>query len=264
MNIRLLQIIILISTIAQLHTQQKTSIKPLPSARSRAELKQDQPVVNPEYERVVKEYEKLIRKYPEKKELFYNLGNLNYINRDLESALKNYRKAVLNDDPKKKAHALYNMGNLYNDQGDLQKSVKLFKEALKLAPDDEDIRHNFELSKLMLEQQPSQQDKDQNKDGETQLMRGSRAAHTLVWGRQRAETRWWWRCSWRPRRTPRSRIMMDTPPAGWEPVRRGEPSLAAVYEGHHELQEMLKKAEAEWKGTSVSLLLPCSSDYWNC
>ena len=95
MNIKLLEIIILISTIALLHTQKKTSIKPLPSARSLAELKQDQPAVNLEYERVVKEYEKLIHKYPEKKELFYNLGNLNYISKDVESALKNYRKAVL-------------------------------------------------------------------------------------------------------------------------------------------------------------------------
>ena len=58
------------------------------------------------------------------------------------------------------------MGNVYYNQGDLQKSIELFKEALKIAPDDEDIRHNFELSKLMLEQQPPQQNKDQNQNGE--------------------------------------------------------------------------------------------------
>ena len=85
---------------------------------------------------------------------------------NLVSALKNYRNALSNEDPERKAHALYNMGNVYYNQGELQKSVELFKEALQLAPDDEDIRHNFELSKLMLEQQPPQQSKDQNQNGE--------------------------------------------------------------------------------------------------
>ena len=58
------------------------------------------------------------------------------------------------------------MGNVYFNQGDIQKSAELFKEALQLAPNDEDIRYNFELSKLMLEQQPPQQNKDQKQDGE--------------------------------------------------------------------------------------------------
>ena len=108
-----------------------------------------------EYEKALKEYEALIKKYPDKKELYYNLGNLNYLSGDTESALKNYRNSLIDSDPQTKAHTLYNMGNALYQMGDLQKSVELFKEALTLAPDDEDIRHNFELSKMMLEQQPS-------------------------------------------------------------------------------------------------------------
>ena len=154
MNNRLLKIIKLFLLVSVLYPQKQTSIQPLSPQKSLTELNQEQLEVNPEYERVLKEYEKLIRKYPDKKELFFNLGNLNYLNGDSESAIQNYRKALSNEDPGKKAHTLYNMGNAYFDQGDLQESVELFKKALQLAPDDEDIRHNFELSKLMLKQQP--------------------------------------------------------------------------------------------------------------
>ena len=44
-------------------------------------------------------------------------------------------------------------------------AVELFKEALTLSPDDDDIRHNFELSKMMLEQQPPQEQQNQSQDG---------------------------------------------------------------------------------------------------
>ncbi|SVE37712.1 uncharacterized protein METZ01_LOCUS490566, partial [marine metagenome] len=101
MNIKLLKIIILILASAFLYTQKKTSIQPLPPKQSLSELYQVQPKVNSEYESVLNEYENLIRKYPDKKELFYNLGNLNYIGGDSESALQNYRNALLNEDPEK-------------------------------------------------------------------------------------------------------------------------------------------------------------------
>ena len=166
MNIRLLQIIILVLLTAILYPQKQTSIQPLSPKQSLAELNQDQQKISPKYESALKEYEKLIQKYPDNKELFYNLGNLNYRGGDLESALQHYRNSLSNEDPEKKAHSLYNMGNVYYNQGELQKSVELFKEALQLAPNDEDIRHNFELSKLMLKQQPPQQSKDQNQNGE--------------------------------------------------------------------------------------------------
>ena len=165
MNISILIIIILNLSIDMLYAQKKASIQPLSPQQTLASNNQDQPKFSPEYEQVLKEYEKLIQKYPDKKELFYNMGNLNYLGGDSESALKNYSNALSIEDPEKKAHALYNMGNVYYNQGELQKSMDFFKEALQLIPDDEDIRHNYELSKLMLEELPPQQKKDQNNEG---------------------------------------------------------------------------------------------------
>ena len=147
-------------------SQKKIAIQPLPAQESSSSLNNNKPEVNAEYEKALKEYEALIKKYPDKKELYYNLGNLNYLNRDAESALKNYRNSLIDSDSQEKAHTLYNMGNALYKMGDLQKSVELFKEALTLAPNDKDIRYNYELSKRMLEQQPPQENKDQNQDGE--------------------------------------------------------------------------------------------------
>ena len=164
MNIKLLKTIILILSTTMLYSERKTSILPILSQQSGANKNQVQLELNSEYERVLQEYEKLINKYPEKDELLYNLGNLNYLSGDPESALRNYQNSLTIEDPIKRAFSLYNMGNIYYDKSDFQKSVNLFKEALQLAPDDEDIRHNFELSKLMLQQQPPKQNKEQNQD----------------------------------------------------------------------------------------------------
>ena len=144
--------------------QKKTSIHPLPAKKSTSTLNNDNPEVNAKYVKALQEYEALIKEYPDEKKLYYNIGNLNYLNGDTESALKNYQNSLIDSDPNLKAHTLYNMGNTLYQMGDLQKSVELFKEALTLAPNDEDIRHNYELSKRILKQQPPQEPKDKNQD----------------------------------------------------------------------------------------------------
>ena len=146
-----------------LFSQQKKAISPLPT---QSQINKEF-IPNPEYEKAIIDYEKLINKYPDKKELYYNLGNLNYLSGDSESALQNYKNSLLHSDPNTKADVLYNMGNTFYQMGDLQNSVDFFKEALSLNPNDEDIRYNYELSKQMLEQQPPQKNQD-SKEGERQ------------------------------------------------------------------------------------------------
>ena len=145
-----------------LFSQQKKAIRPLPTQG----ILPKEPALNPEYEKALQEYEVLIKKYPDKKELFYNLGNLSYLSGDSESALQNYKNSLIDSQPDIKADALYNMGNTFYQMGDLQNSVDFFKEALKLDPADEDIRYNYELSKRMLEQQPPQEKQGKNQDDE--------------------------------------------------------------------------------------------------
>jgi len=149
-----------------LFSQQKEAIRPFPDQNISLELLEKESNPNHEFEKVLREYEALIKKYPDKKELLFNLGNLNYLIGDSESALMNYKSSLLDSDPNTKAHALYNMGNTYYQMGDLQNSVDFFKEALALDPNDEDIRYNYELSKRLLEQQPPQENQDKKQDGE--------------------------------------------------------------------------------------------------
>ena len=56
MNIRLLQIIILVLSTAILYTQKQTNIQPLSPKQSLAELNQAQPEISLEYESALKEY----------------------------------------------------------------------------------------------------------------------------------------------------------------------------------------------------------------
>ena len=147
-----------------LFSQQKKPIRPLPTQSQIPSQTKKEFIPNPEYEKALIDYKELINKYPDKKELYFNLGNLNYLSGDSESALQNYKNSLINSDPNTKADALYNMGNTYYQMGDLQNSVDFFKEALSLNPNDEDIRYNYELSKRMLEQQPPQENQDKNQD----------------------------------------------------------------------------------------------------
>ncbi len=147
-----------------LFSQQKKAIRPLPAQSQIPNQTNKEFIPNPEYEKALMDYKELINKYPDKKELYFNLGNLNYLSGDSESALQNYKNSLINSDPNTKADALYNMGNTYYQMGDLQNSVDFFKEALSLNPSDEDIRYNYELSKRMLEQQPPQEKQDKNQD----------------------------------------------------------------------------------------------------
>ena len=107
-------------------------------------------------------YEKLIQKYPNKKELHYNLGNINYLYGDFESSIENYTNALGGQNNKEKAYALYNLGNIFYEKEAFEESIDLYKAALKLSPYDKDAQHNLELSKIMLQKQ--RQQKKQNND----------------------------------------------------------------------------------------------------
>ena len=106
-----------------LFPQKQTSIHPLPAQKSISSLNNANPEVNAEYFKALQKYEALIKEYPEKKKLYYNIGNLNYLNGDTESALKNYQNALIDSAPNIKAHTLYNMGNALYQMGDLKNSI---------------------------------------------------------------------------------------------------------------------------------------------
>ena len=50
---------------------------------------------NDDLREVIRKYELLVEKYPDKKELFYNLGNLNYFAGDKDAAIQNYKNSLI-------------------------------------------------------------------------------------------------------------------------------------------------------------------------
>lgn len=124
----------------------------------------EQLLYNLDYENIVKQYKNLIEKYPDKKELFFNLGNINYLNGDSQSAIQNYKNSLIDSDPEVKADALYNIGNTFFQMGDYQKSINFFKESLSIDPYDKDAQYNYELSKKMLSQSNPQNQSETNQN----------------------------------------------------------------------------------------------------
>ena len=97
MNIRFFIVAFIISLMV-IYPQQHSSDKSLPSQLPLPSLDKSQPNINSEFEKALKEYEALIKKYPDKKKLYYNLGNLNYLSGDTEAALQNYRNSLIDSD----------------------------------------------------------------------------------------------------------------------------------------------------------------------
>jgi len=68
-----------------------------------------------------------------------------------------------------KKDILYDRGNIAYLQKDYQKALKDYKEALLLNPNDDDLRANYELTLRKLQKQPNpqplmQQNEDKHKD----------------------------------------------------------------------------------------------------
>ncbi len=88
----------------------------------------------------------------------YNLGNALYKRKMFHEAEAEYKRAeALSKTPADKAAALYNQGNAAMKAGDAAKAANLYKKALKISPETEAIRKNYEIAML--------RDKEQNRGG---------------------------------------------------------------------------------------------------
>lgn len=98
----------------------------------------------------------------------YNLANSLYKDKKYNQAISEYQKVgELAKTSADKVASLYNLGNAYMQSGNNQKAAEVFKKALKLAPENEKIRKNYEISKRKQEDnqhQNSTQQKNENRN----------------------------------------------------------------------------------------------------
>ena len=121
---------------------------------------------NGNYASAVELYRQAIQANPDDSRLYFNLGNsLAQIGR-VEEAQQAYEQfKSMTDDPLERSLADYNIGNLYSETQQLETAADFYRQALMNNPDDDDARHNYELTmRQQQQQQEQQQDQDQNQD----------------------------------------------------------------------------------------------------
>jgi len=122
---------------------------------------------------------------PDRPEPYYNAANAHNRMGDVDGVKRQSEQALIGADPVTAAQTWYNLGNAYANSQSWTKAVEAYKEALRLAPDDADAKHNLELALQMLdaqqqaqsepspeaskdsEEQQSEQSQSQESDGET-------------------------------------------------------------------------------------------------
>ncbi|MCD6423352.1 MAG: tetratricopeptide repeat protein [Elusimicrobia bacterium] len=129
-----------------------------------------------EFFKAEKFYRKGLEKKPDPR-LYYNLGNVFYIQKKYDEAEKQYEKALTFDKIKFKEKIYYNLANNSFKKGDVAKAVEYYRKALKLKPDDKDALWNLEVALKSLkkgkrnknqQQQKNKQQKEQQRKAKTQ------------------------------------------------------------------------------------------------
>jgi Ca-activated chloride channel family protein len=114
------------------------------------------------YEKAEESYRKSLTKKPNPV-AGYNLGNTLYKREEIEQALKAFDETIeTTDDPELKTKALYNKAVLLHKSNRLNEAIEVYKQALRLSPNDEEVRKNLQLAlRARKQQQPEEKKKEQ-------------------------------------------------------------------------------------------------------
>jgi Ca-activated chloride channel homolog len=119
------------------------------------------------------DYRKAIALNPTNETGKYNLGTAYYGKSKNTEALNRFKQAAsVATDKSKKHRAFHNLGNTYMNEKKYAEAIEAYKNALRNNPKDDESRYNLALAKEMLEKNPPQDDKkddknqDENKDKE--------------------------------------------------------------------------------------------------
>lgn len=127
------------------------------------------------YQQAEKYYREILRDHPDAPEILFNLGNsLARQGKSDESAEVFRRFQELVPEPVQRALAEYNLGYLYTDKGNYREALRYFQDAMKLDPQDEDAKFNYELLRRRQMESPDpdtgedeqQEEQPQQQDGQ--------------------------------------------------------------------------------------------------
>ena len=109
-------------------------------------------------------YGQVVKVNPENATAQFNHGNALYKTDKKEEAIIAYDKSISRlNSPAEKSNAYYNKGVVLQNDKKLPECIEAYKNALKLAPDNEDARQNLQKA-LQQQKQEQQQKQDQKND----------------------------------------------------------------------------------------------------
>ncbi len=122
---------------------------------------------NGNYDRAEQAYQKALEKEPKNTIARYNLGNTLYKKEKTEDAIRSFDETAASaKETDLKAKALYNKGVLYHKNNQLPEAIEAYKQALRLTPNDAEIRQNLQLA--LMKQQQKQQSKENKQQKQKQ------------------------------------------------------------------------------------------------
>lgn len=120
-----------------------------------------------DYSGALRHYDRVLKDHPDWEEAHFGKGAALYKSNRIEEALQEFERSLSIKDPLKKSAVFYNLGNSLFQSGRVGESLQFYKKALELNPRDFDAKHNYELARLALQQQQSQNNKQsQNKQSQ--------------------------------------------------------------------------------------------------
>ncbi len=119
---------------------------------------------NGEFETAINKYTVLMQEYQQTDpNMLLNLSHSYYNTGNMEEAEKAYKPLIASSDMNVRSIANQQLGNMASAKEDYKTALNYYKAALKAAPDNEEARYNYELTKKLLDEQKEQQE---NEDGE--------------------------------------------------------------------------------------------------
>ncbi|MCB0278771.1 MAG: tetratricopeptide repeat protein [Calditrichaeota bacterium] len=124
---------------------------------------------NQQYDKAREFYQEGIVKDPNNPNLWFNMGNVYFQQKQYADARSAYFKALDFKDTLNLSRTNYNVGNTFMFESKLDTAITYYKRALELNPNDDDAKYNLELARSILkekskkEQQEQQQQQDQKK-----------------------------------------------------------------------------------------------------
>ncbi|MDR4987370.1 MAG: tetratricopeptide repeat protein [Bacteroidales bacterium] len=114
-------------------------------------------------------YRQVLETDPGNRAALYNLGNALYRQGRLEEAAEIYQGLTgMLPDEAKQAEAWHNLGNSLLKSGNIAESIEAYKQALRLAPMDDDTRYNLAYALQLLDELPPDDSPQNGEDGDDQ------------------------------------------------------------------------------------------------